>query len=260
MKKNTRAIILSNADKRLKDPVEDRYIKNRELKAGKIGSVLSDYFKKTSLDKATVLDIGCSIGAISQCLSKSAGKVVGIDIDSEAIEYAKKRWAGIANLEFYLTDGSDIRFADNSFDIIICNGVYEHVSAPKALVNQIHRLLKPGGICYFSAMNKLTILEPHYNIPFLSILPKKMADLVMVITCKGRHYDVSAYTYRKMKALFEGFRAEDITLNVISNPKKYSVPELAGMNSLGINIITAITRLFYYFLPTYLWIIKKDDK
>ncbi len=262
MKKKTRAIILNdkNTDERLKKPVEDSYINNRELKAKKICSVLSDYIKKIPLSDAIVLDIGCSIGATSQYLSKNTRKVIGIDIDREAIAYAKKRWGNIPNLEFYSTDGLNTQFTDDSFDIIICNGVYEHVKTPKVLIEQIYRLLKPGGICYFSTMNKLSILEPHYNIPLLSTLPKRLSDFIIMITGKGKHYDVTAYTHRKLKKLFEGFKAEDITLNIISNPKKYCVSELAGINSFGMDIITALVKLFYSFLPTYLWIIKKDDQ
>lgn len=261
MKKKTRAIILNNdVDRRIRKPVEDRYIMSRELKARKICSVLEDYSKKTPLSRATVLDIGCSIGAIAQYLSRNAGKVAAIDIDREAVVYAKKRWTDIANLEFYTVCGLNIPFADNSFDIIICNGVYEHVEMPKILIDQIYRLLKPGGICYFSAMNKLSLIEPHYNIPLLSILPKRAADLIMMIAGKGKSYDVAAYTCGGLKKLFKRFKAEDITLNIIGNPKKYGVAELSKMSPFFVNIIAAAARLFYLFLPTYLWIIRKDER
>ena len=261
MKKDTRAIILNNdVDERLRNPVEDRYIMNRESKARKICSVLEDYYKKMPLSNATVLDIGCSIGAIAQYISRKTGKVTGIDVDREAVEYAKKRWADIANLEFYAADCLKIPFADNSFDIVVCNGVYEHVTMPKLLIDQIYRLLRPGGICYFSAMNKLSLVEPHYNIPLLSILPKRAADLIMMITGKGKSYDVTAYTRSGLKKLFEGFKAEDITLNIISNPEKYRVTELSKINFIPVNIIAAAVRSFYLFLPTYLWVIKKDER
>ena len=66
-------------------------LKMRQQKAKKIIAVLEEYYDQ-KLDNLSLLDIGCSTGMISAELSKRFATVVGIDIDSQAIEYAKSNF------------------------------------------------------------------------------------------------------------------------------------------------------------------------
>ncbi len=56
-------------------------------------------------------------------------------------------------------DALDTVFEDNKFHVVICNQMYEHVPDPERLMNEIFRILTPGGICYFGAINRLKIIE-----------------------------------------------------------------------------------------------------
>ena len=78
----------------------------REKKAKTIVAVLSDYLR-SDLKPFSVLDIGSSTGIIANYLSKYFGKVVGIDIDKNAIAYAKNNFKK-ENLAFYISDSMDI--------------------------------------------------------------------------------------------------------------------------------------------------------
>jgi 2-polyprenyl-3-methyl-5-hydroxy-6-metoxy-1,4-benzoquinol methylase len=50
------------------------------------------------------------------------------------------------NLEFRLADTLDLAFAYNSFDVVICFHVYEHVPAPYKMFSEIRQVLKQYGI------------------------------------------------------------------------------------------------------------------
>jgi len=237
--------------------VEKAYIENRRQKAKKVASVLRSYYTPEKFPRLWVLDIGCSVGVIAEYLSRFAHKVVGVDIDEDAIKYARKKWASFSQLQFHCHDCLSIPFADEAFDVIICNGVYEHVADPGLLITEIYRLLKSGGRCYFAAMNKWTFQEPHYRIPFLSLMPRKLANFLVRRSGKASHYDVSAVNYWNVKKLVSRFHVEDITLKVIQNPAEYNVEGLKDRSPFVRDIAVCAAKLAYPFLPTYLLVLQK---
>lgn len=94
----------------------------------------------------TVLEIGCGEGVLaSRIADAGAARVIGIDFTPEAIETAKqiKR----PNLEFKCCDYRDLH-VDHVFDIVVMEGVLEHVDDPLDTLNYIHTelLTRPGTI------------------------------------------------------------------------------------------------------------------
>jgi len=236
---------------------ETAYIIGRRQKAEKIVAVLSSFYSAPELSACRALDIGCSMGAISAFLANHVGCVHGVDIDCTAIEYAIEKWPKSLSLRFECVDCLNIPLGDESFDIIICNGVYEHVPDAEKLISEIKRLLKKGGICYFSAMNKLALFEPHYRIPFLSMFPQPLASAILKILSKGNDYDVFARTYGGIKRLFSGFEVSDLSFTVIREPEKFKTKELCRFGQPLRILIAILARIFYWFLPTYLFILRK---
>ncbi len=60
---------------------------------------------------------------------------------------------------------------DESCDLVICAQVYEHVPDDRRLAEEVYRVLKPGGVVFFSGPNWLFPIEGHYHLPFLHWLP-----------------------------------------------------------------------------------------
>lgn len=96
-----------------------------------------------------VLDAGCGTGAISRMIAQkvSPGEVYGIDIDpvfiSEAKKLAKKK--GIENIEFELDNVDDLKFDNNTFDVVYCRLVLMHVKNPVKTVIELKRATKKNG-------------------------------------------------------------------------------------------------------------------
>lgn len=92
-----------------------------------------------------VLDLGCYDGAISMgYLDFGAKRVIGVDIDTEAVARAQKDYQG-ENAEFHLSTIEGIPLDDNSIDTICCFDVFEHVEKPSEILKEISRILRPGG-------------------------------------------------------------------------------------------------------------------
>ena len=108
-----------------------------------------------------VLDIGCGAGGKSlYYLSLGANSVTGIDVVAKYKDeaYALQSELGLTGFKFYVEDASKMSFPDNSFDTVIMNDAMEHVAKPAEVLNEVYRVLKPGG--------KLYVNFPPYNHPF----------------------------------------------------------------------------------------------
>jgi SAM-dependent methyltransferase len=93
----------------------------------------------------TLVDFGCSNGALTAgYVEHGARHVVGVDIDRVAIERATAAYSA-DKLSFCVSDAALVGLPDAFADVIICYDVFEHVSRPAAILDEWHRLLKPGG-------------------------------------------------------------------------------------------------------------------
>ena len=94
------------------------------------------------------LDAGCGGGRYTVALaSLGAAKVTGIDYGRDNIKDAKlrSRSAGIDKVNFRHADVLNIPYRDNSFDFVFSNGVLHHTTDPQRGIEELFRVLKPGG-------------------------------------------------------------------------------------------------------------------
>ena len=228
----------------------------RERKAMTILAVLQNFFKKTSTSGLTLLDMGSSTGIIDNFLADHFGQVTGVDIDEAAVEYANKSFQK-NNLNFRTADAMNLTFANNSFDVVICTQIYEHVPDAQTMIKEIFRVLKPGGICYFAAGNRLSYMEPHYRLPFLSILPRPLSHLYMKIAGKGSHYHEKHLTLPGLRKLANAFIVHDYTKKVIDDPLLFKTEYMLTPGSTKHKLAKFIVNYAYWLCPTYIWILEK---
>ncbi len=97
-----------------------------------------------------VLDFGCGPGTISVGLAKAVepGELHGIDMEESQIEIARNAASagGHKNAIFRKGDIADLPFEDNFFDVAHCHAVLIHITDVEAVLNEVKRVLKPGGI------------------------------------------------------------------------------------------------------------------
>lgn len=103
-----------------------------------------------SLKPAKVLDVGCGIGGTSRYLAKKFGtdtSVTGITLSPAQVERATKlaQERGITNAKFEVMDALDMKFPDNTFDVVWACESGEHMPDKKKYVEEMTRVLKPGG-------------------------------------------------------------------------------------------------------------------
>lgn len=103
-----------------------------------------------------ILDVGCASGKQVFLIAEKGAYAVGTDISEKFMEEARNytRENNVANVSFDVLDIKDLKFPDKQFDKILCAEVLEHVVDLEASINELLRVLKPGGLLVLSVPNK----------------------------------------------------------------------------------------------------------
>lgn len=239
---------LSRGDFVLKD------VQGRNQKCNKILSVLRDFRQISS--RSLCLDIGCSSGVMTSLLGDQFGWAIGIDIDQDAVHYAKDH-SPSPLAQFFIGDSMALPFRDSSVDVMVCNHIYEHVPQADQMMDEIYRVLKKEGFCYFAAGNRHMIVEGHYGLPFLSWLPNTLGNLYLKCTGKGNFYYEQHLSLRGLKRLVKKFRIHDYTLPIIRDPERFFATDLFNTKSFLYRWVCWLATYLYPWIPTYIWVLTK---
>ena len=107
-----------------------------------------------------VLDVGCGVGNDLARFAKGGADVVGIDLAETSIDLARRnfRQRGLAG-EFRVMDGEQLEFPDDAFDLVYCHTVLHFTPRPRRMVEEIHRVLRPGGQAILMTVNRRSWLN-----------------------------------------------------------------------------------------------------
>ena len=226
--------------------------KARQVKAAKVLAVLEDYLGKMA-DKR-LLDIGCSTGFMTALYAEKFASTLGIDLDPQAIENANSARSS-PKLSFQIGDAMGTGLPPQSFDVITCTHIYEHVPSADRLLQEIKRLLKPGGVCFFSAGNRYIWREGHYDLPLLSAIPKWLAHPYIRLSGKAPFYYENHLSLWGLRKLVRAFQVVDYTLRVIEDPVRFHAADMIRPDGLAQKTLLQFEPLLYWLIPTYIWIL-----
>jgi SAM-dependent methyltransferase len=193
---------------------------------------------------ARILDWGCGYGQITQMLQEAGLEVSAFDYSQEVEAdgvYPLQRYPG---LEVYLSsEPIRLPYASNAFDAVLSCGVLEHVQDPDASLEEIRRVLRPGGTFYV------------YK------LPNRFSYLERIARWAGLYYHGAdphdrVYTKRTAHRLLErhGFRVQEfrrvnlLPLTVTSGWAKAAAPSIwlvnRGLSKVpGVNLLATNLEL-----------------
>jgi len=142
-------------------PKWEKYINNVETNK-RLKVVFFDLLKGISLKDKDFLEIGCGLGYFSLEASKRGFNVTAVDVGENLVDITKRR---VKKGEFIVCSASQLPFKNNSFDIVLCTEVIEHVENQVKAFDEMFRVLKKGGYLVLTTPNKL--FKPLFD--FLSL-------------------------------------------------------------------------------------------
>lgn len=137
--------------------------------------------KHVDLNGKIVVDIGCGGGILAESLAQSGANTTGIDLSDKALKVADLHGleSGVS-VKYQLISAEELaENAPKSFDVVTCMEMLEHVPDPLSVVKACSKLAKPGGVLFFSTLNRnpkaylLAVLGAEY---VLNLLPKGTHD------------------------------------------------------------------------------------
>jgi 2-polyprenyl-3-methyl-5-hydroxy-6-metoxy-1,4-benzoquinol methylase len=165
-----------------------------------------------SLAGRLVLDLGCGMGGLSTALALEGADVRPVDFNRHYCHITRLRgMRHRLDLSPINAAGEALPFPDAHFDVIMCVDVLEHVRDPEALLAEIGRCLKPGGLCQITAINRFAFRDPHYHVRFVNWLPRRLSDAYLRLVRRSKDNALFAdrqtlgemhyYTYRGLERL-----------------------------------------------------------
>jgi len=156
-------------------------------------------------DETDVLDLGAGAGILNQMNFRGIARhICGIDLDPRVLENSFLDDAKVS-------DGKTIPYPDESFNLVFCDNVFEHLSDPLEVFNEVKRVLKPEGLFLFKTPSKfhympiISTVTPHwFHEKFGKILGREPDDTFPT------HYRVNSRKSVKSFAAKAKFSVENI--------------------------------------------------
>ena len=180
--------------RRSKEELDD-FIKKLELQALETAEErLPLYLRVGMINASKVLDVGCGSGVVTRDIARlTKGLVVALDGSHDMIHVARNILIEYENIRLCRGSGQELPFKTHYFDIVTCNLVLMWARDPQQVVNEMTRVVKPGGIV-------LASLEPDYGGKIHWPEHQKVDPVFAGDAIKKKHGD--PHIGRKLRMLF----------------------------------------------------------
>ncbi len=199
--------------------------------------------KKKAIRK--VLELGCSPGHLGMALDAMGMDVYGIDLNSEYLYKYPKSFVERLHIKQCNFENEKIPYADNTFDCIVFTEVLEHIAIqhPAKVLEEINRVLSPGGILIMSTPNVSNIS----NVFALMRGENIFWDPPIFYGSTDRHN--REYTPGEVFSLLKGSGFQNIKIGYLNTPSNWNT-KTADLTIKLLAEIPAITAARPLFLNT----------
>ena len=218
---------------------------SRKRKAKKIADILKEF---DELADKKILDVGTGSGHIANHLGEYSKNVTSIDIHDE-----RRIKDGY---EFVKVKDENIPLSSSSYDVVVSNHVIEHTPDQAKHVENILNVLKKGGLIYLATPNKLWITDPHYKLPFISWLPRRLSEKYLE-TVQGKEWDIYPLSTFGIHKHFSEHNVSNALPILLKSNAVASLDTMNGITSVIKYLPPWFLQLTGLLSPTLIYVIRK---
>jgi len=202
---------------------------------------------------ARLLEVGCGMGTDLLQFVRGGAKVTGIDLTPRSIEISRRRLAVYGERgDFAISDGENLPFADESFDVVYSNGVLHHTPDTAGAVREVHRVVRTGGQAKVMLYHRgsaafwgeIILRHGLLHGELLKHSPEGIMSRYVEFNESGGRPLVKVYSRRQARQLFSMFREVKIQVEQLTRAELFFLGKLVpekifqGLRrSVGWNVI-----------------------
>jgi SAM-dependent methyltransferase len=183
-----------------------------------------------------LLEVGCGMGTDLLQFARGGAKVTGVDLTPRSIEISRRHLQVYGERgNFAITDGENLPFADESFDVVYSNGVLHHTPDTAGAVREVHRVLHPGGLARVMLYHRrsvnywLQIILRHgllHGELLRGHSPMEIMSEHVEFNESGGRPLVKVYSRREARKLFSMFREVRVQVEQLTRAELYFLGRL----------------------------------
>lgn len=225
-------------------------LESRRLKALKIETLLDLHSRNQPM---RLLEVGTGSGGIAHYFGTHSQLCIEVD----AVDVVDNRLIS-DGYRFRLVDDTNLPFDDRSFDVVLTNHVIEHVGSRAAQAHhlaEIRRVLRHDGIGYLAVPNRWQVVEPHYQLAFLSWWPPSLRSTYLRWRRGIGFYDCEPLTVPQVEELLSqaGFEFAFRSVAALRHTLALEYPKKSLLRNIGERVPDATLRTFGRLIPTLIY-------
>src|SRR6195256_6995666 len=180
---------------------------------------------------ARLLEVGCGMGTDLLQFARGGAKVTGIDLTPRSIQISRQHLEVYGEGgDFAISDGENLPFADESFDVVYSNGVLHHTPDTAGAVREVHRVLRPGGLARVMLYHRGSshywgqIILRHgllHGELLRGDSPEQIMSRYVEVNEGGGRPLVKVYSRREARRLFSMFGEVKIQVEQLTRPELF---------------------------------------
>lgn len=139
---------------------------------------------QSTKDQSRALDVGCGAGQLLPVLAEKGYNTYAIDVSQQMIDCAQQVCEREKiNADLQLGDCENLTFPDNFFDLYVAMGVIEYMDNDIHMLNEIKRVLRPGGIAIVTLRNVRSV-HVRWRTAYMSLIETKLKNIIRSVMGK----------------------------------------------------------------------------